>query len=219
VLKVVAQEGTEPKFIPAGIGRVVGLCVDLFRAIESIEPGVQFVGDQQWLPPLRAHSELATHEHDALCAVQHRGTQRQYVFLDPALFQLRYQLIARPTTGRHQQLGRCASWRVRHHPDQPRLRRAGAAGAHRRPAGRCQRHQPGHQPAKAGGRTRPLSCTARPACKALSSIRRGQQGHDPAGRDGHHRRLRPGTHVDPAVRQRVQRAIEQLEKSGEWRAC
>jgi hypothetical protein len=24
-----------------------------------------------------------------------------------------------------------------------------------------------------------------------------------------------GTHVDPAVRQRVQRAIEQLEKSGE----
>ena len=96
VLKVVAQEGTEPKFIPAGIGRVVGLCVDLFRAIERTDPTLQFVGDQQWLPLVRALSELATHQHDALCAVQKTDERaRQYVFLDPPLFQLRYQLIAR----------------------------------------------------------------------------------------------------------------------------
>jgi ABC-type amino acid transport substrate-binding protein len=95
-LRVAAQEGTEPKFIPAGNGRIVGFCVDLFRTIERIDPGLIFMGDQQWLPLLRAHYELANHQHDALCAVQRTEERaRLYAYLDPPLFPLRYMLIAR----------------------------------------------------------------------------------------------------------------------------
>lgn len=96
VLKVAAQEGSEPKFIATPDGHVVGLCVDLFRAIERIDPGLVFSGDQQWVPLLRAHSELANHHHDALCAVQRTEERdRQYAFLAPPLFQFEYHLIAR----------------------------------------------------------------------------------------------------------------------------
>jgi hypothetical protein len=61
----------------------------------KIEPSVQFVGDQQWLPPLRAHSELATTSTTPCAPCSAPTSARQYVFLEPPLFQLRYQLIAR----------------------------------------------------------------------------------------------------------------------------
>lgn len=220
VLKVVAQEGTEPKFIPAGIGRVVGLCVDLFRAIEKLEPDVQFAGDQQWLPLLRAHSELATHQHDALCAVQRTDERaRQYVFLEPALFQLRYQLIARaddPVV--------INSW--------DDVRKLGTQGIVLTNRG----YVSPELLARIGGLQVDPSATS-PAMnlhKLIAGRGRfflhrapGMQGF--IERAGAARKVRVlptvmmttdvymamGTHVDPAVRQRVQRAIEQLEKSGE----
>jgi polar amino acid transport system substrate-binding protein len=102
VLKVMAQEGTEPKYIPAGIGRVVGMCVDLYRAIERIDPSLRFQGDQQWTPALQALSQLASHEHDALCAVQ-RTDQRARDQLVAQLEQRRlqeYVLARAPATRR-----------------------------------------------------------------------------------------------------------------------
>jgi len=220
VLKVVAQEGTEPKFIPAGIGRVVGLCVDLFRAIEKIEPGVQFAGDQQWLPLLRAHSELATHQHDALCAVQRTDERaRQYVFLEPPLFQLRYQLIARagdPVV--------INTW--------DDVRKLGAQGIILTNRG----YVSPDLLARIGGLQVDPSATS-PAMnlqKLIAGRGRfflhrapGMQGFIERAGATQKVRVLPavmmttdvymamGTHVDPAVRQRVQRAIEQLEKSGE----
>jgi ABC-type amino acid transport substrate-binding protein len=220
VLKVVAQEGTEPKFIPAGIGRVVGVCVDLFRAIEKLEPGVQFVGDQQWLPLLRAHSELATHQHDALCAVQRTDERaRQYVFLDPPLFQLRYQLIARagdPVV--------INSW--------DDVRKLGPRGIILTNRG----YVTPDMLARIGGLQVDPSATS-PAMnlhKLIAGRGRfflhrapGMQGFIERAGATHKVRVLPtvmmttdvymamGTHVDPAVRQRVQHAIEQLEKSGE----
>jgi ABC-type amino acid transport substrate-binding protein len=220
VLKVVAQEGTEPKFIPAGIGRVVGLCVDLFRAIERIEPGLVFVGDQQWLPLLRAHSELATHEHDALCAVQRTEERmRQYVFLEPALFQLRYQLIAR-----HDDSAVINSW-----DDVRKLGAHSVVLANR-----------GYITPELMARTSGLQIDAS-AASPVNNLQKlvagrgrfflhrapGMQGFiERAGAAGKVKILPAvmgttdvymamGTHVDPAVRQRVQRAIEQLDRSGE----
>jgi ABC-type amino acid transport substrate-binding protein len=220
VLKVVAQEGTEPKFIPAGIGRVVGLCVDLFRAIEKVEPGVQFAGDQQWLPLLRAHSELATHQHDALCAVQRTDERaRQYIFLDPPLFQLRYQLIARA--------------------DDPVIinnwddvRKLGPQAIILTNRG----YVTPDMLARIGGLQVDPSATS-PAMnlqKLIAGRGRfflhrapGMQGFVERAGAAQKVKILPtvlittdvymamGTHVDPAVRQRVQRAIEQLEKSGE----
>ncbi|MTV39208.1 substrate-binding periplasmic protein [Duganella radicis] len=220
VLKVVAQEGTEPKFIPAGIGRVVGLCVDLFRAIERTDPSLQFVGDQQWLPLLRAHSELASHQHDALCAVQKTDERaRQYVFLEPPLFQLRYQLIARADDSAVisnwddvRALGQQAVILTNRGYTTPEML-ARVGGLHIDPSA-----------------TSPvINLQKLAAGRGRFFLHRapGMQGFiDRAGLT-HKVKILPtvmattnvymamGTHVDAAVRLRVQRAIEQLEKSGE----
>jgi hypothetical protein len=37
---------------------MVGLCIDIMRAIEQIDPGLRFVGHQRWKPLIRAYSEL-----------------------------------------------------------------------------------------------------------------------------------------------------------------
>ncbi|MEO5934553.1 MAG: ABC transporter substrate-binding protein [Duganella sp.] len=95
-LRVAAQAGTDPKFIDAGDGRVIGACIDIFRTIERIDPGLVFIGDQQWLPLVRAHSEVVNHQHDALCAIQRTPERElQYTYIDLPLLPLRFQLLAR----------------------------------------------------------------------------------------------------------------------------
>ncbi|NGZ84464.1 substrate-binding periplasmic protein [Duganella aceris] len=95
-LRVTAQEGTDPKFIAAGEGRVIGFCVDVFRTIERIDPGLIFTGDQQWMPLTRAHSAVVNRQHDAMCAVQHTEERdRHYSFIEPALMPIHYMLVVR----------------------------------------------------------------------------------------------------------------------------
>lgn len=95
-LRVAAQTGTEPKFIDGGNGRVIGLCIDIFRTIERIDPGLVFAGDQQWLPLIRAVSEVTTRQDDLACAIQRSPErERQLVFLDPVIIQFQYLLVAR----------------------------------------------------------------------------------------------------------------------------
>ncbi|SFL67811.1 MULTISPECIES: substrate-binding periplasmic protein [Rugamonas] len=96
-LRVAAQEGTEPKFIGAERGgAIAGLCIDIFRAIEKIDPGLAFVGDQRWMPLIRIYSELASGGQDAACAVQHTAERdAKFLFLDPPLFPIAYHLLAR----------------------------------------------------------------------------------------------------------------------------
>lgn len=219
-LRVVAQDGTEPKFIPAGIGRVVGLCVDLYRAIERVDPSLRFVGDQTWLPLLRAHFELAAHQHDALCAVLRTDERtRQYVFLEPPLFQLRYQLIARASDPAV----------IRHWDDVRQLGAQGVLLTNRGYITPIMLEQIG------GLRIDDSAATPAANLDKLASGRGrfflhrapGIQGFiDRAGLAGKVKILPAvmattnvymamGTHVEPAVRLRVQRAIEQLSRDGE----
>ena len=95
VLRIAAQEGTEPKYI-ADKQQVVGLCVDILRAIEHVDPTLRFSGDQQWLPQIRSYSEVSAGRQDVLCGIQHTPERdQQYLFLDPPLFPIEYHLIAR----------------------------------------------------------------------------------------------------------------------------
>jgi ABC-type amino acid transport substrate-binding protein len=96
LLRTAAQEGTEPKFIAAGKDRIAGLCIDIMRAVEQIDPGLRFVGDQKWKPLIRAYSELETGIEDVQCAVQ-RTTEREkrFNFIGPALFSIEYHFLVR----------------------------------------------------------------------------------------------------------------------------
>jgi len=96
LLRTAAQEGTEPKFIAAGKDRIVGLCVDIMRAIEQHDPGLRFVGDQQWKPLIRAYSELGSGQEDVQCAVQRNAEREQrFRFIGPQLYTIEYHFLAR----------------------------------------------------------------------------------------------------------------------------
>lgn len=95
-LRTAAQEGTEPKYIAAGKDTIVGVCIDLMRAVERIDPGLRFVGDQRWKPLIRAYSELASGQEDVQCAVQRNAErERRFHFIGPPLYTIDYQFMAR----------------------------------------------------------------------------------------------------------------------------
>jgi hypothetical protein len=96
VLRVAAQEGTEPKFVPGPQGSVIGMCIDIMRAIERIAPGLRFEGHQQWMPLVRVLYEVSIGQQDAACGLQ-RTVERLplYHFLDQELFIVNYVLVAR----------------------------------------------------------------------------------------------------------------------------
>jgi ABC-type amino acid transport substrate-binding protein len=220
VLRVAAQEGTEPKFIPAGKGRIVGFCVDLFRTIERIDPGLIFMGDQQWLPLLRAHYELANHQHDALCAVQRTEERaRLYAYLDPPLFPLRYMLIARGND----------NVVINDWADVRNLGKQNVVLVNRGYATAEVLEGVGGLQVDASATSPLINLQKLIAGRGRFFLHRGPGLNgfiERAGAAGKVKILPQvmfstdvymamGTHVDPAVRLRVQRAVEQMERSGE----
>lgn len=98
-LRTAAQMDSEPKFVAAeyyGEPVVEGLCVDIFHAIEKIDAGLVFSGDQNWSPSARIDANLHSGLLDVACGMirtEHRIKDQQ--LLQPALFSLRYMLLAR----------------------------------------------------------------------------------------------------------------------------
>jgi len=96
-IRVTAQIGTEPKFIAGdSSGNIVGLCIDIMRAIEHVDPNLKFVGDQRWMPLTRASVELSEGKQDAMCALQRTAERdKKFLYLEPALYPVEYVLLAR----------------------------------------------------------------------------------------------------------------------------
>jgi ABC-type amino acid transport substrate-binding protein len=95
-LRTAAQEGSDPKFIVDGQDKIAGLCIDIMRAVEQIDPGLRFAGDQQWKPLIRVLAELANGTEDVSCAIQ-RTPEREklFNFIGPALYAIDYHFLAR----------------------------------------------------------------------------------------------------------------------------
>ena len=94
-LRTAAQEGSDPKFVQ-GKGQIVGLCIDIMRAVEQIDPGLRFVGDQRWKPLIRAFAELANGQEDVQCAVQRTAEREKlYTYIGPPLYTIEYHFLAR----------------------------------------------------------------------------------------------------------------------------
>ena len=219
-LRVAAQAGTDPKFIDAGDGRVIGICIDIFRTIERIDPGLVFVGDQQWLPLVRAHAEVVSHQHDALCAIQRTPEREvQYNYIDVPLIPLRFHLLARaddPVV--------IHSWED--------VRKLGANGLILTNRGfgtteALERIGDLRFDASAADPTNNLQKLA--ARRGRFFLHRGPGLKSFLQRSGYGAKVRilpqvmyqtetfmaMGTHVDAAVTMRVRRAIEQMERTGE----
>lgn len=96
-LRVASQMGTEPKFLlDEASGRSAGICIEIMRAVERIDPGLKFVGEERWMPLIRVTTELSAGLQDAACALQRTPErERKYNFLQPALYPVDFFLLAR----------------------------------------------------------------------------------------------------------------------------
>lgn len=96
-IRTAAQFGTEPKFLTdEHSGEMRGICIDIMRAVERVDPSLKFVGQQRWQPLTRIYSSLDHGLQDVACGLSHSAERdKKYLFVGPALFTLRYHLIAR----------------------------------------------------------------------------------------------------------------------------
>lgn len=98
-IRTAAQEATTPKFAQLNPGRktpIGGLCVDIMRAIERVEPDIVFVGDQTWQPLARVEAGVAHGQLDAACGLL-RSPEREakFTYIEPILYPMNYFLAVR----------------------------------------------------------------------------------------------------------------------------
>ncbi|MFZ6735000.1 substrate-binding periplasmic protein [Undibacterium sp. Ji42W] len=95
LIRTAAQEASAPKFIPViqdGKPAVGGICVDIMRAIEAVEPGIKFVGDQNWLPLVR----MLGGPVDAICGILYTKERALlYDYVDTPIISVNYLLAVR----------------------------------------------------------------------------------------------------------------------------
>ena len=94
-LRTAAQLASAPKFVAVD-GSVAGLCVEIFRAIEKTDPGLRITGEQHWRPLPRLEAELRSGTLDIACGqIRSREREADLVYADQALFSVSYHLVAR----------------------------------------------------------------------------------------------------------------------------
>lgn len=98
-IRTVAQEAGFPKFAAIedqGKPQVGGLCVDIMRAIERVDPELRFVGDQQWVPLIRIEAGMIAGKLDAACGLIRTNERKaKFDFIETPLFPVNYYLVVR----------------------------------------------------------------------------------------------------------------------------
>lgn len=98
-IRTVAQYASEPKFVAVdtnGGNAIGGLCIDILRAIERVDPTLKFVGDQTWQPLPRIEAGLANGRLDAFCALlPEDSAEAKYTFIEPPVMTVNFYLVAR----------------------------------------------------------------------------------------------------------------------------
>lgn len=100
-LRTAAQQATAPKFVGSdgtsgASGVATGLCIDLHRAIERLDPALRITGDQQWRPLPRMEAELRAGTLDIACGLmRNREREAELTYLEPSLFAVSYHLVVR----------------------------------------------------------------------------------------------------------------------------
>lgn len=98
-IRTVAQYASEPKFVALdanGGNAIGGLCIDILRAIERIDPTLKFVGDQTWQPLPRIEAGLVNGQLDAVCALLREDSREaKYTFIEPPVMPVNFHLVVR----------------------------------------------------------------------------------------------------------------------------
>lgn len=220
-VRTAAQVGTEPKFqTDERSGAVVGICIDVMRAVERVDPSLKFSGQQRWQPLTRIYSGLDHGTQDAACGLSHSPERDQkYIYVGPALFTIRYHLIARlddPVV--------IANW-----DDVRKLEPDGIVLANRGFGGVTVLENAGVRQIDAGAATPQLNVQKLLARRGRLYFHRGPGLQATLNRTGYASKVRilpaemasiplyfvVGKHVDAGLIERLRNALLVLEKNGE----
>ena len=91
-LRTGAQE-SEPKYYRSG-DKIIGLCIDVLRGIEKVEPKLRFTGDQSFVPFKRIEYNVESGIFDCFAGFAKTAERENaYVFIDIPLYLVRDVLV------------------------------------------------------------------------------------------------------------------------------
>lgn len=91
-----AAQDSLPKYYKLDDNTMGGICVDIIKAIEDIEPQITIHGYQEFLPFKRLQNKLKSGQLDVFFGLKKTAERRAiYQFLDIPLYHLNYVLAAR----------------------------------------------------------------------------------------------------------------------------
>ena len=94
-LRTAAQESI-PKYFKLADNTMGGICIDIIKAIEDVEPRITIHGYQDFLPFKRLQNNLRSGQLDVFFGLKKTEERREiYQFLDIPLYHLNYVLAAR----------------------------------------------------------------------------------------------------------------------------
>ncbi|GAB2869132.1 hypothetical protein GCM10027277_42830 [Pseudoduganella ginsengisoli] len=93
-LRTAAQDNNTIKFNPKGERK--GICVEVFQAIERLEPNLRFTGWEQPMSLPRVENALADSQLDVFCAlIRTPAREAKFAFLDVPVYTVRHRLAVR----------------------------------------------------------------------------------------------------------------------------
>ncbi len=96
ILRTAAQE-CEPKYFRLdNEEKINGICVDVMRAIENIDPTIKFIGDQNFIPFQRIEEGVSKGDYDCFVGfAMNEERIKKYKFIDIPIYYVRNILISR----------------------------------------------------------------------------------------------------------------------------
>lgn len=100
-LRTVQQSGALIKYGPDGAPSRPGLCLEILRAVERVDPGLQFTGLEQHVPLKRIERLLAEGLVDAFfCLLKSPERERQWRYAAVPLYTIRHVVVQRADDAR-----------------------------------------------------------------------------------------------------------------------
>ena len=100
-LRTVQQAGATVKYDPEGAPRKPGLCIEILRAVETLEPSLRFTGLDRLMPLKRVERLLAEGQVDAFfCLLKSPEREKQWRYAPVPLYVIRHVVVQRADDAR-----------------------------------------------------------------------------------------------------------------------
>lgn len=96
VLRTVQQASSIVKYDPDGSAQKPGICAEMLRAVERVDPGLRFTGLEQQVPLRRVERLLADGQIDVFfCLLRSPDRERQWRYVPVPLYGVRHVIVQR----------------------------------------------------------------------------------------------------------------------------